>query len=145
MSEKRWRLVCYDVRDPARYRKLFKIVKGAGESVQYSIFRCRLDDLETERLRWRLSKVLHSEDSLLIVDLCPSCAGRVITRNHVEGWADPPPAFRILGGTCEHPSTIQAPAHGGASAAVFDGDPPTNTAQSVDSQPKKIHESENDP
>jgi CRISPR associated protein Cas2 family len=59
-AEKRWRLVCYDVRNDVRYRKVFKIVRGAGESVQYSVFRCRLDDLETERLRWRLSQVIGS-------------------------------------------------------------------------------------
>lgn len=97
-ADKRWRLVCYDVRDDKRYRRVFKIVKGAGESVQYSIFRCRLDDAETERLRWRLAKVMAEEDALLIVDLCPSCAGRVIARNFVAGWAEVPPAFRIIDG-----------------------------------------------
>ena len=102
-ADKRWRLVCYDVRDDKRYRRVFKIVKGAGESVQYSIFRCRLDDAETERLRWRLAKVMAAEDALLIVDLCPSCAGRVIARNFVAGWAEVPPAFRIIdGGPCVH-------------------------------------------
>lgn len=101
-AEKRWRLVCYDVRDPKRYRKLFKIVKGAGEAVQYSIFRCRLDDAATERLRWRLSQVLTPDDSLLIVDLCPSCARRVVTRNHVDGWTEKPATFRIVDGTSDH-------------------------------------------
>lgn len=107
-AEKRWRLVCYDVRDEKRYRKLFKIVKGAGEAVQYSIFRCRLDDLETERLRWRLSKVMAPEDSLLIIDLCPSCAHRVVARNHVEGWSEAPAAFRIIGG-CKHEKDAKPP------------------------------------
>jgi CRISPR-associated protein Cas2 len=92
-AEKRWRLVCYDVRDEKRYRTVYKIIRGAGHSVQYSVFRCRIDDLETERLRWRLSKVMDVEDALLIVDLCPSCAKRVISRNHVEGWAEEPPTL----------------------------------------------------
>ena len=109
-AEKRWRLVCYDVRDEKRYRKLFRIVKGAGEFVQYSVYRCRLDDLATERLRWRLSQVMAPEDSLLIVDLCPSCAHRVVTRNHVEGWAEEPPTFRILGAACENPQTRETAA-----------------------------------
>ena len=90
-------MICYDVRDVKRYRKLFKIVNGVGQAVQYSIFRCRLDDLETERLRWRLSQVLAPEDSLLIVDLCPSCARRVVSRNHVDGWVGEPAPFRIVG------------------------------------------------
>lgn len=93
---KRWRLICYDVRDPKRYRKVFKILRGTGRSVQYSIFRCFLDSREAERLRWRLAEVMAPEDSLLVVDLCPTCAGNVVSRNHVEGWADEPPAFVIL-------------------------------------------------
>lgn len=100
-AEKRWRLVCYDIRDEKRYRKVFKIVKGAGQAVQYSIFRCRLDDLETERLRWRLSQVMDPEDALLIVDLCPSCAHRVVSRNHVAGWTETPASFRIVAATCD--------------------------------------------
>jgi CRISPR-associated protein Cas2 len=101
-AEKRWRLVCYDVRDDARYRKVFKIVRGAGESVQYSVFRCRLDDLEAERLRWRLSEVMDPEDALLIVDLCPRCARKIVARNQVDGWEEDPATFRILGPTRAH-------------------------------------------
>lgn len=97
-SDKRWRLVCYDIRDPARWRNVYRIVRGAGTRVQYSIFRCRLDDRETAQLRWELSKVMDSADSLLIVDLCPRCAGNVISRNHVDGWEDPPPTYRVLSG-----------------------------------------------
>lgn len=95
---KRWRLVCYDVRDPARWRKVYKVVRGAGVHVQYSIFRCRLDDREVEKLRWELSRVMATEDALLIVDLCPRCAGNVVSRNHVEGWDEEPATFLIIGG-----------------------------------------------
>lgn len=97
-AEKRWRLVCYDIRSPERWRKVFKLVRGAGEAVQYSVFRCRLDDRETEKLRWQLAQVMDPEDSLLVIDLCPKCATNVITRNHVAGWAVKPPAYRIVGG-----------------------------------------------
>ncbi len=93
----RWRLVCYDIREPARWRKVYKIVKGCGQRVQYSIFRCRLDQIQVERLRCDLAKVMAPEDALLIIDLCPSCASNVISRNHVEGWEDRVPTFRIVG------------------------------------------------
>lgn len=96
--DERWRLVCYDIRDPARWRKVYGIVRGAGTHVQYSIFRCRLDDRELEKLRWELSRVMASEDALLVVDLCPRCAGKVISRNHVHGWDEVPQTFRIIGG-----------------------------------------------
>lgn len=94
--EKRWRLVCYDVRDPKRYRQVHKLVRGAGRSVQYSIFRCRLDARESERLRWELARVMAPEDSLLVVDLCPTCAANVVSRNHVSGWTTAAPTFSIL-------------------------------------------------
>jgi CRISPR-associated protein Cas2 len=112
-ADKRWRLVAYDIRDPARWRKVYKIMRGAGERVQYSLFRCRLDSRDIERLRWRLSRVMAPDDSLLVVDLCPTCASNVIARNHVEGWETLPPTFRIIGGVAvadhEHPDGDDAP------------------------------------
>lgn len=97
-ADKRWRLICYDIREPARWREVYKIVKGRGRRVQYSIYRARLDDLQVERLRWELARVMAVEDSLLIVDLCPTCATNVISRNHVAGWQEPVSPFLIIGG-----------------------------------------------
>ena len=113
-ADKRWRLICYDIREPARWRRVYRIVRGAGTHVQYSIFRCRLDDRELEKLRWELSKVMAPEDALLVVDLCPRCAGNVISRNHVEGWDEVPATFRIIGGE-------QAPVDVDAQASSKDG------------------------
>jgi CRISPR-associated protein Cas2 len=95
-AEKRWRLICYDVRDPKRYRNLYKLMKGVGRRIQYSIFRSRLDDRQVEELRWKLAKVLDPADRLLVVDLCPTCASRAISRNHVEGWTEKPAPYTIV-------------------------------------------------
>jgi CRISPR-associated protein Cas2 len=103
-ADKRWRLVCYDIRDPARWRRVYAIVRGAGVHVQYSIFRCRLDNRELEKLRWELSKVMAPEDALLVVDLCPRCANGVASRNHVGGWDVEPATFRIIGGHGHEPA-----------------------------------------
>lgn len=113
-AEKKWRLICYDVCDPKRYRALYKVMKGVGRRIQYSVFRSRLDDREVEQLRWKLAKILDPGDRLLVVDLCPSCASRAIARNHVEGWTEKPAAFTILAGQ-------QAPAGAAASTATGDG------------------------
>ncbi len=94
---KRWRLICYDIRDPVRWRKVYRLVRGAGSHVQYSVFRCRLDDRELAKLRWDLSRVMDKSDALLVVDLCPTCARNVVSRNHVEGWDEQPATFRIIG------------------------------------------------
>ncbi len=110
---KRWRLVCYDVRDPKRYRKAHKLLKGYGEPVQFSIFRCRLDDRGAAELRWQLARVLSEEDSLLILDLCPRCAGRVISCNPKAGWDQPARTFALALGPQTKPDpapTDQAPA-----------------------------------
>jgi len=95
-ADKRWRLVCYDVRDPKRYRALYKVMKGVGRRIQFSVFRCRLDDREVEQLRWKLATILDPVDQLLVIDLCPSCASRAISRNHVEDWTEKPASFTIV-------------------------------------------------
>lgn len=95
-ADKRWRLVAYDVRDVKRYRKVFKIMRGAGHSVQYSLFRCHLDAREVEKLRWKLSEVMAAEDRLLIVDLCPTCATHVVSRNHVDGWEAQEATYKVF-------------------------------------------------
>ncbi|MBI5488458.1 MAG: CRISPR-associated endonuclease Cas2 [Deltaproteobacteria bacterium] len=128
--DKRWRLVCYDIRDPGRYRRASKLIKGAGRRVQYSVFRCRLDDRELERLRWELSRVLDPADGLLVVDLCPSCAARVVTRNRDEDWSGEEEAFTIwppvdhappAGGAPDGPCARNAAAPLGKSAASPEG------------------------
>ena len=40
MIEARWWLVCYDVHDPKRLRRAASVMEGAGQRMQYSVFRC---------------------------------------------------------------------------------------------------------
>lgn len=77
MGQKKWYLIAYDIRDPARLRKVSKHLKGYGERIQFSIFRCRLSEREVERLRWELQKILANNDDLLVVGLCGSCVNRL--------------------------------------------------------------------
>lgn len=49
-------LVCYDIRDPRRLSRVFKLMKGKGIHLQYSVFHCsltwqKLIELK-EKLRW---------------------------------------------------------------------------------------------
>ena len=65
-------LVSYDICDATRLRKVFKIMKGAGEHVQYSVFRCVLSDRAKEELVDALDTVIdRGEDQVLFVDLGP--------------------------------------------------------------------------
>jgi CRISPR-associated protein Cas2 len=98
MAEGRlWYLVSYDLRDPGRWRKVFKLLKGYGTSLQYSIFRCRLTHRQLERLRWELERELDPEDSLIIAGLCANCFSRVTARNPRTEWSlEEEPGFLIL-------------------------------------------------
>ena len=77
-------LVAYDVADDPRRTKVFKKLKGYGESLQYSLFRCALTPNERLRLRAELWDLIdHSTDRILLVDLGPD-DGRGLTA--VEAW-----------------------------------------------------------
>ena len=105
----RWRLISFDIRDPKRYRQAARIIKAYAVRIQYSVFRARLDDRETERLRWELARVLSAEDALLVLDLCPRCAGRVVSQNQVDDWTAEPPMVLFSGIRSEHGSVSPRP------------------------------------
>ena len=65
-------VVAYDISDPDRLRKVFKIMRGFGDHLQYSVFRCTLSDRERTRLTAALSAVINQvEDQVLFIDLGP--------------------------------------------------------------------------
>ena len=62
--------VCYDVHDPQRLVQTHKKMQGYGESVQYSIFMCDLNDKEFIIMKEDLENILNlSEDRLLIINV----------------------------------------------------------------------------
>lgn len=63
-------LVCYDVRDDKRLRRIHKLMKAYGEPWQYSVFYCTLKSIDRVRLENAAREILNlKEDQLLIVDL----------------------------------------------------------------------------
>jgi CRISPR-associated protein Cas2 len=95
-ESKLWYLVSYDIREPMRYRRAHKVIKGYGEAVQYSVFRCRLSRTQLAGLRWELARILDGEDSLLIVGLCGNCVQRIQAYNRREEWKAQEESFAIL-------------------------------------------------
>jgi len=64
--------VSYDVSDPKRLRMLNKILKGFGEGLHYSVFRCDLTKKGRVELVGCIKEIInHSEDRVMIVDLGP--------------------------------------------------------------------------
>jgi len=69
-------LVCYDIRDPKRLRQVHKVVKGYGESWQFSVFFCVLKEIDRVRLQSDLEAQMNlKEDQTMIVDLGPNEEG----------------------------------------------------------------------
>ena len=87
MSNKKYiYLVCYDIRDPRRWRKCYKIMNGYGERLQYSVFRCSLTEKQLAELRWKLVKVLDTVDNLLIAPIHPEAVKNIFTLNMPQDW-----------------------------------------------------------
>ena len=91
-----WYLVCYDVRDDRRLRQVAKHLKGYGERIQLSVFRCRLNRRGIERLKWELTKMMHSDDDLLVIGLCADCASRITRGGAVLSWSEEIARFEVI-------------------------------------------------
>jgi CRISPR-associated protein Cas2 len=75
-------LVSYDISNDKRLRQVFKLMRGYGDHLQYSVFECQLTQTDLIRLRAELYAVIHrDEDQVLFVNLGPSegRGDRVIT------------------------------------------------------------------
>ena len=75
-------LVCYDITDDKRLRRVFKAMRGYGDHLQYSIFECQFTARDLVRCRTELARIInHDEDQVLFVHLGPAegRGDRVIT------------------------------------------------------------------
>jgi CRISPR-associated protein Cas2 len=63
-------LIAYDIAEPRRWRRVYRILRGVGDSVQYSIFRAELSKMERVLLLERLLPWINeAHDRLLLVNL----------------------------------------------------------------------------
>ena len=63
-------LVCYDICDDKRLRKVFQTMRGFGDHLQYSVFECQFTAADLVRCRAELSRIIHhDEDQVLFVNL----------------------------------------------------------------------------
>ncbi len=92
---KQWYVICYDITEPKRWRKVYKRLHGYGRRLQYSIFRCRLTKLEMEKLRWELEKDLTVDDKLLILNVCDKCEQKTLSLNRPESWTEADKRFNF--------------------------------------------------
>lgn len=75
-------LVCYDITNDKRLKKVFKVCRNYGNHLQYSVFECDLTARERTRLERDLKAVIKQDaDQVLFVSLGPAegRGDRVIT------------------------------------------------------------------
>jgi len=75
-------LVCYDITDDKRLRKVFQTMRAYGDHLQYSVFECQLTPTDLAKCRAELGAIInHAEDQVLFVNLGPAAGrgDRVIT------------------------------------------------------------------
>lgn len=70
MSDRIRYLVCYDIREEKRLRRVHRTMLGWGEHVQYSVFVCDLTVRELIGMRVALAETIdHRDDSVMVVRL----------------------------------------------------------------------------
>jgi CRISPR-associated protein Cas2 len=66
-------LICYDICDEKRLRRVFKICKDYGSHLQYSVFESDLSQMEKAELERKLAAEINvREDQVLFVELGPA-------------------------------------------------------------------------
>ncbi|MEM2900661.1 MAG: CRISPR-associated endonuclease Cas2 [Thermoplasmata archaeon] len=63
-------LVSYDITDQKRWNKVYKIMLGFGQRLQYSVFICELTPIDVVKLEMKLRGVIkHDEDKIMLIEL----------------------------------------------------------------------------
>lgn len=79
MREEHLYVVAYDIADPKRWRRVFRLMEGFGEWLQLSVFQCRLSDMRRAELVQLLDGIIHHEnDHVILMDI--GVADQVIPR-----------------------------------------------------------------
>ena len=66
-------LVCYDICDDRRLKRVYKTMRGFGDHLQLSVFRCELSTRERAEMIAAVGPVIdQAADQVLIVDIGPA-------------------------------------------------------------------------
>lgn len=70
MNDERLYIVTYDIGDQKRWRRIFNVMNGYGEWLQFSVFQCRLSRQRHATLVGLLDEIIHHDDDhVLFLDL----------------------------------------------------------------------------
>lgn len=89
-------VISYDISCPKRLRRVYRLMRGWGDHIQLSVFRCELNARELVELRMRLNQIINAvEDQVLFIDVGP-VEGRGSTSIRAIGKAYIPPERRAI-------------------------------------------------
>ncbi len=73
LSSRQTYLVCYDIANDKRLKKVFKVCKDHGTHLQFSVFECDLNARELVHFERELKGIIkQDEDQVLFVSLGPA-------------------------------------------------------------------------
>ena len=89
-------IVCYDISDDRRLRQVYKTMRGFGDHIQLSVFRCELSLRERVEMIAALVPLIDADvDQILIVDVGP-VDGRAGDVFEALGRAYLPPTRHVI-------------------------------------------------
>jgi CRISPR-associated protein Cas2 len=66
-------IVCYDICDETRLRRVAKVIEGFGFRMQYSVFQCDLNETNLIQMRQAVENEIHArEDQVPYIDVGPA-------------------------------------------------------------------------
>ncbi len=73
MRDEHLYIVAYDIADQKRWRRVFRLMKGFGDWLQFSVFQCRLSARRHAELVALLDGVIHhADDHVVFMDIGPA-------------------------------------------------------------------------
>lgn len=73
MHDEHLYIVAYDIAEPKRWRRIFRLMEGFGEWLQLSVFQCRLSARRHAELIQLLDGIIHHDDDhVILMDIGPA-------------------------------------------------------------------------
>lgn len=73
MRDEHLYIVTYDIAEPKRWRRVFRLMEGFGEWLQLSVFQCRLSARRHAELVQLLDGIIHHDnDHVILMDIGPA-------------------------------------------------------------------------
>ena len=82
-------LICYDIANEKRLKKVFKLCKNFGIAIQYSVFLCHITDENLEILKSRLIPLINNQDDQVLFVKIKETENHSIAKNTISSMGRP--------------------------------------------------------